>query len=89
MEEFLYSSMDDYNLQQNQMLTGTMWWVFLLQVALAKANSQGKCPTSLVIQDLVTGEGQALENGDTAEVKYSGWLLTDVSFGKVTVTFYI
>lgn len=54
-----------------------------LQVALAKANSQN--PASLVIQDLVKGEGQSLENGDTAEIKYSGWLLQNCTFGQVGI----
>lgn len=56
---------------------------FTRQVVLAKANSQGQSLNSLVIQDLVKGDGQALENGDTAEIKYSGWLLSNFTFGQM------
>ncbi|XP_035205858.1 FK506-binding protein 15-like isoform X2 [Stegodyphus dumicola] len=55
---------------------------FAKQIALAKANCQGK-NLSLVIQDLLQGEGPGLESGDSAEVKYIGWLLQNYSFGQV------
>lgn len=51
---------------------------------MAKANAQGKSVTTLVMQDLIHGEGQPLENGDTAEVKYTGWLLSNFTFGQVS-----
>ena len=34
-------------------------------------------------QDLTLGDGGALEVGDSAELKYTGWLLTNNSFGQV------
>ena len=54
-----------------------------MQVALARANSQS--PSSLIIQDLIKGEGQPLENGDAVEVKYFGWLLSNCTFGQVGI----
>ncbi|XP_054709876.1 FK506-binding protein 15-like isoform X1 [Uloborus diversus] len=56
---------------------------FCQQVALAKANSQGKSITSLVTQDLVLGAGSSLEQNDSAEVKYSGWLFQNFTFGQM------
>uniref|UniRef100_A0A8C1J1D0 peptidylprolyl isomerase n=1 Tax=Cyprinus carpio TaxID=7962 RepID=A0A8C1J1D0_CYPCA len=38
---------------------------------------------SLVTQDLVQGEGQAVDVGDTVEVAYSAWLLQNHSLGQV------
>ena len=38
---------------------------------------------TLVTQDLTLGEGGALENGDSVEMKYTGWLLTNNTFGQV------
>ena len=34
-------------------------------------------------QDLTLGDGGALEPGDSVEVKYTGWLLTNNTFGQV------
>ena len=34
-------------------------------------------------QDLTLGDGGALEVGDSAELKYTGWLLTNNTFGQV------
>ena len=34
-------------------------------------------------QDYAPGEGGALESGDSAEVKYTGWLLQNNAFGDV------
>ncbi|KAG8177009.1 hypothetical protein JTE90_006952 [Oedothorax gibbosus] len=56
---------------------------FAKQIALAKANSEGKSPSKLVIQDLTVGEGPSLETGHSAEVKYTGWLLTNYTFGQI------
>ncbi|XP_064458259.1 FK506-binding protein 15-like isoform X2 [Ornithodoros turicata] len=53
------------------------------QVALAKANSAASSLNGVIIQDLTLGEGQGLENGCLAVLKYTGWLLTDHGFGKV------
>lgn len=52
------------------------------QVCLAKANST---PTldSVVTQDLLLGEGQRVEVGDTLEVAYTGWLLQNHAMGQV------
>ncbi|XP_026100132.1 FK506-binding protein 15-like isoform X2 [Carassius auratus] len=55
---------------------------FCKEVCLAKANCSGALD-SVLIQDLVLGEGQAVENGDSLEVAYSGWLLQNNSIGKM------
>ena len=52
-----------------------------VQVALSKAGSGGV--GLLVSQDLVLGEGGGLEAGDSAEVKYTGWLLDGHVLGQV------
>ncbi|MCI4381296.1 hypothetical protein PGIGA_G00249850 [Pangasianodon gigas] len=55
---------------------------FCKEVCLAKAN--GASPLDmLVIQDLVLGEGQGVENGDSLEVAYSGWLLQNHTIGQM------
>ncbi|XP_070532275.1 FK506-binding protein 15-like isoform X2 [Ptychodera flava] len=56
---------------------------FSKQVALAKINSAGGTTTGVVQQDLVLGDSQGLESGDSVEVKYTGWLYTNNTFGKV------
>ncbi|WAR31318.1 FKB15-like protein [Mya arenaria] len=56
---------------------------FAKHVCLAKALSTGPVPTSMVTQDLVAGEGGALETGDSVEVRYTGWLLANNTFGQV------
>ena len=38
---------------------------------------------TLVSQDLTLGDGGALDNGDSVEVKYTGWLLSNNTFGQV------
>uniref|UniRef100_A0A8C2C5Z7 peptidylprolyl isomerase n=1 Tax=Cyprinus carpio TaxID=7962 RepID=A0A8C2C5Z7_CYPCA len=38
---------------------------------------------SVLIQDLVLGEGQAVENGDSLEVAYTGWLLQNNTIGQM------
>ncbi|XP_048587727.1 FK506-binding protein 15 isoform X2 [Nematostella vectensis] len=53
---------------------------FAKQIGLLTFNSS---PTSLIMQDLHPGEGQAIETGDAVEVKYTGWLLENGNFGKV------
>lgn len=52
------------------------------QVCLAKANSTASLDT-VVVQDLTLGEGQGVENGDSLEVVYTGWLLQNHSIGQV------
>lgn len=56
---------------------------YVHQVCLAKANSTTSLDT-VVIQDLNLGEGQAVENGDSLEVVYTGWLLQNHAIGQVT-----
>ncbi|XP_051524997.1 FK506-binding protein 15-like isoform X2 [Myxocyprinus asiaticus] len=55
---------------------------FCKEVCLAKTN----CSISLdsvLIQDLVLGEGQGVENGDCLEVAYTGWILQNHTIGTV------
>lgn len=52
------------------------------KVCLAKANSTGPLDT-VVVQDIALGEGQGVENGDSVEVVYTGWLLQNHTFGQV------
>ncbi|KAM9476296.1 FK506-binding protein 15 isoform 2-T2 [Clarias gariepinus] len=55
---------------------------FCKEVCLAKAN----CASPLevpVTQDLVPGEGQGVENGDSLEVAYTGWLLQNRTIGQM------
>ncbi|GIX79278.1 hypothetical protein CEXT_714262 [Caerostris extrusa] len=56
---------------------------FSKQIALAKANSEGKKSSTLVMQDLVMGEGPSLDTGDLAEIRYNSWILSNYSFGQV------
>lgn len=55
---------------------------FSKEVCLAKVNS-GRASDSVLIQDLVLGEGQAVENGDSLEVAYTGWLLQNHTTGQM------
>lgn len=57
----------------------------LLQVGLAKVNSAGSASKSLVFQDLTIGLGDAVQSGDSVEVKYTGWLYSSRSFGDVSM----
>ncbi|XP_043094927.1 FK506-binding protein 15 [Puntigrus tetrazona] len=54
---------------------------FCKEVCVARWNSEASSD-SLVTQDLVQGEGQAVDVGDTVEVAYSGWLLQNHSLGQ-------
>ncbi|KAK0053793.1 FK506-binding protein 15 [Biomphalaria pfeifferi] len=87
-----------FNVQQNNYAsfyddTRQMWSImfesvdaaekFAKEVAVAKANSVSGTLTDLIQQDLLLGEGGLLESGDSAEVKYIGWLLTNGALGKV------
>ncbi|GFT90973.1 FK506-binding protein 15 [Nephila pilipes] len=56
---------------------------FAKQIALAKTNSEGKNPSTLIVQDLILGEGPSIDTGDSAEVKYTSWSLSNYSFGQV------
>ncbi|XP_072344277.1 FK506-binding protein 15 isoform X2 [Scyliorhinus torazame] len=55
---------------------------FSKQVCLAKCNSTSTLE-SVLIQDLIPGEGQAIETGDSLEVSYTGWLYQNHTFGQV------
>ena len=59
-------------------------------MALSKANSADGGATkldSLIIQDIAIGEGPSLELGDSVELKYSGWVMSNYSFGAVSHCF--
>ncbi|XP_048679042.2 FK506-binding protein 15 isoform X3 [Caretta caretta] len=55
---------------------------FSKQLCIAKCNSIPSLD-SVVYQDLVIGEGQGLEVGDSLEVAYSGWLFQNNGLGQV------
>ncbi|XP_016375894.1 FK506-binding protein 15-like isoform X2 [Sinocyclocheilus rhinocerous] len=55
---------------------------FCKEVCLAKVNCSSALD-SVLIQDLVLGEGQSVENGDSLEVAYSGWLLQNNTIGQM------
>ncbi|XP_041098600.1 FK506-binding protein 15 isoform X2 [Polyodon spathula] len=55
---------------------------FCKEVCMAKWNSAPSLE-SVVTQDLVLGEGQAVERGDSLEVSYTGWLLQNHTIGQV------
>ncbi|KAL1275089.1 hypothetical protein QQF64_027903 [Cirrhinus molitorella] len=55
---------------------------FCKKVCVARWNSEDSSD-SLVTQDLVQGEGQAVDIGDTVEVAYFGWLLQNHSLGQL------
>ncbi|XP_058640115.1 FK506-binding protein 15 isoform X2 [Onychostoma macrolepis] len=55
---------------------------FCKEVCLAKVNCSSALD-SVLIQDLALGEGQSVENGDSLEVAYSGWLLQNHTVGQM------
>ncbi|CAI5685748.1 unnamed protein product [Oreochromis niloticus] len=55
---------------------------FCKEVCLAKVNSAATLDV-VVLQDLSLGEGQSVENGDSVEVVYTGWLLENHTFGQM------
>uniref|UniRef100_A0A096M9T5 peptidylprolyl isomerase n=1 Tax=Poecilia formosa TaxID=48698 RepID=A0A096M9T5_POEFO len=55
---------------------------FCKEVCLAKANSSSSLE-SVVTQDVILGEGQAVETGDSMEVVYTGWLLQNHAIGQM------
>lgn len=63
-------------------------WVCFSQVCMARWNSEA-LSDSLVTQDLVQGEGQAVDVGDTVEVAYSAWLLQNHSLGQVLILNFV
>lgn len=52
------------------------------QICLAKANNAASLDTT-VTQDLSLGDGQAVKNGDTIELLYTGWLMQNHTTGEV------
>ncbi|XP_030579634.1 FK506-binding protein 15 isoform X1 [Archocentrus centrarchus] len=55
---------------------------FCKEVCLAKVNSASSLDV-VVLQDLSLGEGQSVENGDSVEVVYTGWLLENHTVGQM------
>ncbi|KAJ6652055.1 hypothetical protein lerEdw1_015258 [Lerista edwardsae] len=55
---------------------------FSQQLCIAKYNS-GPSPSSVLFQDLVVGEGQGVEVGDSLEVAFTGWLFQNGGLGQV------
>ncbi|XP_043355075.1 FK506-binding protein 15 isoform X14 [Dermochelys coriacea] len=55
---------------------------FSKQLCIAKCNSIPSLD-SVVYQDLIVGEGQGLEVGDSLEVAYTGWLFQNNGLGQV------
>ncbi|XP_039939616.1 FK506-binding protein 15 isoform X4 [Hirundo rustica] len=55
---------------------------FSKQVCLAKCNSSPALD-SVLCQDLLLGEGQGVEGGDSLEVAYTGWLFQNNGLGQV------
>ncbi|KAI4875720.1 hypothetical protein NFI96_005573 [Prochilodus magdalenae] len=55
---------------------------FCKEVCLAKWNSQSGVDTVL-IQDLLHGEGRPVDMGDTVEVLFSGWLFQNHTMGQM------
>ena len=64
-------------------------WPCVVQVGLFKALATGGQPTSLIQQDLQLGEGGGLEAGDSVEAKYTGWLLSNNTFGRVSLLLHL
>ncbi|XP_069729114.1 FK506-binding protein 15 isoform X2 [Phaenicophaeus curvirostris] len=55
---------------------------FSKQVCIAKCNSSPGLD-SVLCQDLLLGEGQGVEGGDSLEVAYTGWLFQNNGLGQV------
>ncbi|XP_030142759.4 FK506-binding protein 15 isoform X3 [Taeniopygia guttata] len=55
---------------------------FSRQVCIAKCNSSPALD-SVLCQDLLLGEGQGVEGGDSLEVAYTGWLFQNNGLGQV------
>nr|XP_006817309.1 PREDICTED: FK506-binding protein 15-like [Saccoglossus kowalevskii] len=56
---------------------------FTKQIALSKVNSAGGNTDGVITQDMILGDGLALDNGDSVEVKYTGWIYSNHGLGKV------
>ncbi|XP_053137976.1 FK506-binding protein 15 isoform X2 [Hemicordylus capensis] len=55
---------------------------FCQQLCIAKYNSSPSAD-SVLYQDLIIGEGQGVEAGDSLEVAFTGWLLQNGALGQV------
>ncbi|XP_072739226.1 FK506-binding protein 15 isoform X2 [Ciconia boyciana] len=55
---------------------------FSKQVCIAKCNSSAVLD-SVLCQDLLLGEGQGVEGGDSLEIAYTGWLFQNNGLGQV------
>ncbi|KAL7838354.1 hypothetical protein AOLI_G00267580 [Acnodon oligacanthus] len=55
---------------------------FSKEVCLARWNSQA-CVDTLMVQDLLQGEGQAVDVGDTVDVVFTGWLFQNHTIGQM------
>ncbi|XP_029566094.1 FK506-binding protein 15 isoform X5 [Salmo trutta] len=55
---------------------------FCKELCVAKWNSETTVDT-LLTQDLLLGEGQAVDYGDTVEVAFTGWLLQNHNIGQM------
>ncbi|XP_039178954.1 FK506-binding protein 15 isoform X2 [Crotalus tigris] len=55
---------------------------FSKQLCIAKYNSSPS-PDSVVCQDLILGDGPAVEAGDALEVAFTGWLFQNSALGQV------
>ncbi|XP_066467024.1 FK506-binding protein 15 isoform X4 [Tiliqua scincoides] len=55
---------------------------FSQQLCIAKYNS-GPSSDSVLFQDLIVGEGQGVEVGDSLEVAFTGWLFQNCGLGQV------
>ncbi|XP_015278615.1 PREDICTED: FK506-binding protein 15 [Gekko japonicus] len=55
---------------------------FSKQLCIAKYNSVPS-PDSVLHQDLIAGEGQGVETGDSLEVAFTGWLFQNYGLGQV------
>jgi FKBP-type peptidyl-prolyl cis-trans isomerase len=51
--------------------------------------SAGSALDTVVAQDMNVGEGTSVETGSSVEVKYTGWLLTNNTFGQVFFIYLI
>uniref|UniRef100_A0A4W5RM72 FKBP prolyl isomerase family member 15a n=1 Tax=Hucho hucho TaxID=62062 RepID=A0A4W5RM72_9TELE len=56
---------------------------FCKELCVARWNSETTVDT-LLTQDLLLGEGQVVNYGDTVEVAFTGWLLQNHNIGQVT-----
>ena len=54
------------------------------------AHCAGSSLSDVISQDLPPlGEGGALESGDSIEMKYTGWILQDNTYGSVRICVHV